>query len=130
MLKKNRKICVVINNRANYARIKYFLKSAKNINRIDLQIIVETHSEYLIRKLQYLSAKHVLQTDDNLSLNPKDISIYYFNSDEYVTDVEPKVKCIHVDVFGGLSDTFGKGFFDEATNLKFQLMNLNKSQSN
>lgn len=40
MLKKNRKICVVINNRANYARIKYFLKSAKNINRIDLQVIV------------------------------------------------------------------------------------------
>jgi predicted ATPase len=103
---------------------------ADALARFDLQIIVETHSEYLIRKLQYLSAKHVLQTDDNLSLNPKDISIYYFNSDEYVTDVEPKVKCIHVDVFGGLSDTFGKGFFDEATNLKFQLMNLNKSQSN
>ena len=40
MLKKNRKICVVINNRANYARIKYFLKSAKSMNKIDLQIIV------------------------------------------------------------------------------------------
>ena len=103
---------------------------ADALTRFDLQIIVETHSEYLIRKLQYLSAKHVLQTDDNLSLNPKDISIYYFNSDEYVTDVDPKVKCIHVDEFGGLSDTFGKGFFDEATNLKFQLMKLNKSQSN
>jgi predicted ATPase len=103
---------------------------ADALTRFDLQIIVETHSEYLIRKLQYLSAKHVLQTADNLSLNPKDISIYYFNSDEYVTDVEPKVKCIHIDEFGGLSDTFGKGFFDEATNLKFQLMKLNKSQSN
>ena len=40
MLKKNRKICVVINNRANYARIKYFLKSAKKIKKIDLHIII------------------------------------------------------------------------------------------
>ena len=40
MLKKNRKICVVINNRANYARIKYFLKSAKKIKKIDLNIII------------------------------------------------------------------------------------------
>ena len=103
---------------------------ADALTRFNLQIIVETHSEYLIRKLQYLSAKHVLQTDDTLSINPNDICIYYFNSDEYVTHKEPKVKNIHVDEFGGLSDTFGKGFFDEATNLKFQLMKLNKSQSN
>ena len=40
MSKKTRKICVVINNRANYARIKYFLKSAKKIKSIDLQIIL------------------------------------------------------------------------------------------
>ena len=40
MLSKVRKICVVINNRANYARIKYFLKSAKKRKEIDLQIIV------------------------------------------------------------------------------------------
>ena len=103
---------------------------ADALTRFNLQIIVETHSEYLIRKLQYLSAKHLLQTDDTLSINPNDICIYYFNSDEYVTHKEPKVKNIHVDEFGGLSDTFGKGFFDEATNLKFQLMKLNKSQSN
>ncbi len=40
MSKKTRKICVVINNRANYARIKYFLKFAKKIKNIDLHIIV------------------------------------------------------------------------------------------
>ena len=38
--KKKRKICVVINNRANYARIKYFLKFAKKIKNIDLHVIV------------------------------------------------------------------------------------------
>ena len=40
MLKKNRKICVVINNRANYARIKYFLKAAQKIKNINLKIIL------------------------------------------------------------------------------------------
>ena len=40
MSKKNRKICVVINNRANYARIKYFLKAAQKISKIELSIIL------------------------------------------------------------------------------------------
>ena len=40
MSKKNRKICVVINNRANYARIKYFLKAAQKNSRIELSVIL------------------------------------------------------------------------------------------
>jgi len=39
MLSKVRKICVVINNRANYARIKYFLKSAKKRKEIDYKLL-------------------------------------------------------------------------------------------
>ena len=35
-----RKVCVVITNRANYARIKHFLYKAKKSNKIDLQIIL------------------------------------------------------------------------------------------
>ena len=100
------------------------------LNQFNLQIIVETHSEYLIRKLQYLSAKYASETSKTLSINPNDINIYYFNSDECVSEKETKVKKIQIDEFGGLSDTFGEGFFDEATNLKFQLIRLNKSQSN
>ncbi|TXD53586.1 DUF3696 domain-containing protein [Polaribacter sp. IC066] len=84
--------------------------------------ILETHSEYLIRKLQYLSAKNEITQDDAV--------IYYFNADEYVNENEPKVKEIKINEFGGLSDSFGPGFYDEATNLKFELMKLNKSQSN
>jgi UDP-hydrolysing UDP-N-acetyl-D-glucosamine 2-epimerase len=40
MFIKKRKICVVINNRANYARIKYFLKEAKKIKNLDVSIIL------------------------------------------------------------------------------------------
>lgn len=40
MLKKNRKVCVVINNRANYARIKYFLIAAKKQKNLNINIIL------------------------------------------------------------------------------------------
>jgi hypothetical protein len=84
--------------------------------------IIESHSEYFIRKLQYLTAKKEINQDNSI--------IYYFNADEFVNAKEPKVKEIFIDEFGGLSDTFGPGFFDEATDLKFQLMKLNQAQRN
>jgi predicted ATPase len=87
-----------------------------------INFIVETHSEYLLRKLQFLTAKGDLTTNDTV--------IHYFNKDKYVSIKEPKVKEIFIDEFGGLSDTFGPGFFDEATDLKFQLMKLNQAQRN
>ena len=40
MSKKSRKICVVINNRANYARIKYFLKAAQKNSKLELSVIL------------------------------------------------------------------------------------------
>jgi predicted ATPase len=87
-----------------------------------IRFIIETHSEYLIRKLQYLTAKK--------EINLNNAVVYYFNTDEFVNNNEPKVKEIFINEFGGLSDTFGPGFFDEATDLKFQLMKLNQSQRN
>ena len=36
---KKRKICVVINNRANYARIKSVLIEIKKNKKLDLQIV-------------------------------------------------------------------------------------------
>ncbi len=88
----------------------------------DLNFIIETHSEYLIRKLQYLTAKKELQPEQSI--------IYYFNADKYVSREEPKVKKIEITSTGNLTDTFGPGFYDEATKLKFDLMNINKEQIN
>lgn len=90
--------------------------------KFGIHFILETHSEYLIRKLQYLVAKKDISQDD--------VMIYYFNSDEYVTTNEKKVKEIKIDEFGGLTDTFGPGFFDEATQLQFELYKLNQAQIN
>ena len=88
----------------------------------ELNFIVETHSEYLIRKLQFLTAKK--------EVSPKHSVIYYFNSDKFVSREEPKVKKIEVTSNGNLTDTFGPGFYDEAVRLQFNLMKINTEQKN
>lgn len=90
--------------------------------RPNCKIIIETHSEYLIRKLQYLVAKQEIKREDCI--------IHYFNADENVSKEEPKVKPIEINEGGNLTDNFGPGFFDEATRLQFDLLKLNKNQSN
>lgn len=97
-----------------------FALTVKTFPRLNL--IIETHSEYLIRKLQYLTAKG--------DISPDDTSIYYFNADKYVSQQEPKVKQIEIRENGNLSDTFGPGFYDETTRLQFDLMKLNQEQNN
>ena len=91
-------------------------------NTHGIRFVLETHSEYLIRKLQYLTAKNDIGTND--------VNIYYFNADEFVTAEEKKVKKININGFGALTDTFGPGFFDEAPTLQFELYKINQSQSN
>ena len=91
-----------------------------------IHFIIETHSEYMMRKLQFLMADKTknLETDSAL--------IYYFNSDKNVDESkgEPKIKKIKIDKNGALSDNFGPGFYDEAINIQFDLLKLNKHQSN
>lgn len=86
------------------------------------KVIIETHSEYLIRKLQYLVAKKEIERESCI--------IYYFNVDENVSIEEPKVKPIEINDEGNLTDNFGPGFYDEATRLQFDLLKLNRTQSN
>ena len=86
------------------------------------RFILETHSEYFIRKLQYLTAKKEITQDDTV--------IYYFNTDENVSEEEPKVKSIEITRNGNLTDRFGIGFYDEAISLEFKLSKLNQAQQN
>ena len=86
------------------------------------QFILETHSEYMIRRFQYLIANKEFGRDD--------LIIHYFNSDKAVEKGEDKIKHIKVTQWGGLSDTFGPGFFDESTRLQFDLLQLKRNQLN
>lgn len=75
--------------------------------KFNIHFIIETHSEYLIRRLQ------VLVADKENAITPKDISLNYVEKDRN-TGVSSNRK-IEVCEDGYLDDTFGEGFFDEAT---------------
>lgn len=88
----------------------------------NLRLIIETHSEYITRKLQLLTA--------NKTVSKEYSKIYYFNSDEFVNNIQPKVKEIEINPNGTLTEDFGPGFYDEAIRLRFDLMKLNSEQLN
>lgn len=85
----------------------------------NIHFIVETHSEYLIRRLQLLTVG--IETESKL--NKDDVSIFYvYSREEAQKEGLPLVKRISICEDGYLDDTFGSGFFDEATNLSLKLM--------
>ena len=83
--------------------------------KYDHEFVIETHSEYLIRKLQY----HV----GTGKIDPSIINIYYFDKNE-------KPRKINIKKDGSLSAEFGSGFYDEADNIAIDLFMLNKKQLN
>lgn len=89
--------------------------------KYNIHFIVETHSEYLIRKLQVLVAGKGDNPD--LQISNDDVSVLYVNSPKDVADKDmPQVKKIEIYKDGYLDDTFGPGFYDEATNLSQELL--------
>lgn len=81
-----------------------------------IHFIVETHSEYLVRKLQTLVAKK--------ELTPADVSLQYLYSPdvEQRPKDEPQVKHIPIREDGILQEPFGSGFLDEADNLAMAIL--------
>lgn len=77
------------------------------------RFIIETHSEYLIRKTQLLVAKN-FKVNENWN-NP--FRVYYFQSDgtPYNMGYQKNGKFIN---------SFGTGFFDVSTNLSMDLLDM------
>ena len=69
-------------------------------SKYNIHFIIETHSEYLIRKLQTLAARKRI-AKDTISLN------YVFSSGDYVSPSESKVKNLPLNEDGSLADSFG-----------------------
>ncbi|HEX5154203.1 MAG TPA: DUF3696 domain-containing protein [Parafilimonas sp.] len=90
----------------------------------DNQFIIETHSEYLIRKLQYLTI------DTKSELNSDDSIIYYFSNPLEISKGQSQITKIKIQPDGTLSNEFGKGFFDEADNIALDIFLLKNSQKN
>jgi len=86
------------------------------------QLIIETHSEYFIRKLQYLIATKKYRKDD--------LALYYFYHPKNIPIGEKQIKEIPIGDNGLLQDRFGTGFIDEADNIALDLFHLTKGQNN
>ena len=74
------------------------------------KFIVETHSEYLIRKTQVLVANENYEDEDAIKENNPFI-IYYFNGENEKEPYYP----MRYNVTGAFKEKFGTGFFDAAT---------------
>ena len=79
------------------------------------RFIIETHSEYLIRKSQVLIANEHYASDKELKKNAP-FKVIYFPEDGKA----PYDMLYRTD--GKFSNEFGPGFFDEASNLVFDIL--------
>ncbi|HHX67660.1 MAG TPA: DUF3696 domain-containing protein, partial [Gallicola sp.] len=84
----------------------------------NINFILETHSEYLIRKLQYLVA------NPEHSAKAEDISIYYMYHPDKIPEGQTQVVDLEIRPDGLLKKDFGEGFFDEASSWTFELLKL------
>lgn len=94
-----------------------FIDAYKTYN---IQFIIETHSEYLIRSTQTLVAQSLIKPSD-ISL----IYVYDANPEKRPLYV-PQVKQIDIADDGRLTDTLGSGLLDEANNLSLDLLRAMK----
>lgn len=90
--------------------------------RFSIEFIIETHSEYLIRRLQTMIPQ--VKRGHEYGLDLDELSIYYINSPKRVKE-DPQLKQvvrIKVGEDGRLQNSFGPGFFDEATRQALKLV--------
>lgn len=81
-------------------------------SRHGLRFIVETHSEYLVRRSQVVVADMNLKDEDLAYKNP--FRVYYFPESKPPYDMNYRPD-------GCFLEEFGTGFFDEASKLAFKL---------
>ena len=73
------------------------------------QVLVETHSEHLTRRIQYLVAEGEFKADH--------VSFLYVEAARQSGVAGPPVRSISIDDDGQISAPFGRGFFDETKRL-------------
>ena len=83
--------------------------------RNGVHLIIETHSEYLVRRTQAYVAH--LKTDEEFDKNP--FVVYYFNNDGTAYDLEYMRS-------GRFANSFGTGFFDEAGKSSIEILRREK----
>lgn len=92
------------------------------MNRYNIHFIIETHSEYMIRRLQVLVCRGNIkkEKEDIVIHNVHDVSVVYFDKDGNSYNMGLKET-------GVFSRKFGKGFLDVADDAAIQLFELNNN---
>ena len=85
----------------------------------DIEFLVETHSEYLIRRSQVLVAEFELEVAPNI--NP--FWAYYFPK-----EIEQAPYMLQYQTDGSFDKNFGQGFFDEASASTLDLLRLKRQK--
>jgi predicted ATPase len=86
-------------------------------NLFGIQLIIETHSEYMIRKYQNLIADKKVESNN--------VEVYYMNSLSDIEKTGKQIVRMKPNSDGSFSNSFGSGFYDEAGKLVMDLYNLN-----
>lgn len=85
----------------------------------NIQLVIETHSEYLIRKFQNLTAEG--------KINSKDVKIFYLRGAQKTTKERKQLETIFIEPDGSIDyKLFDGGFFDEAHKLELSLLNFQR----
>ncbi len=97
-----------------------FVDCVRNHEGAVKRILIETHSEHLIRKLQ------VLVADPDVDISNDQVAIYYADKDEYG---DSYVEKMDLDENGQFEKSWPKGFFDRSYELTKMLMQANSKVS-
>jgi len=90
--------------------------------KFNIQFLIETHSEYIIRRYQVMVAEKKIDKDV--------LQIHYFNTPKNTPIGMQQTYPINILPDGSLTQNFGPGFFDESTNLSIALYQSLKSNLN
>jgi predicted ATP-dependent endonuclease of OLD family len=95
-----------------------FVEANKEFN---IQFVIETHSEYLIRKFQTLVA--------DKKINGEEIKLFYLRHPQDVNQDKKQVSCMHIQQDGSINyQIFDGGFFDENDKLELSLLNIQRNR--
>lgn len=90
-------------------------------NKFNIQFVIETHSEYIIRKLQTLVA--------NNRISGEKIKIFYVRHPEDVSQNKKQISSINIQADGSIDyHIFDGGFFDENDTLELSLLNIQRDR--
>jgi AAA15 family ATPase/GTPase len=88
-------------------------------NEFNIQFIIETHSEYLIRRFQNLVAAGTAKADA--------LKILYLRNKKDMPEGKKQVESIYFQEDGSIDyEAFDSGFFDEQDKLELSLLNIQR----